>query len=122
MLPSAQGAHDQSLVSMAVGIDGERYRKVYIVGGDCGIYKAKAVEHWLEEHSRLEMDWPPGYFPKANPIKRVFGDVYNKCMRSRTRRRLRTLVGGGKKLLAEIGPRKYELTKSGPRSTTMAIH
>jgi DDE superfamily endonuclease len=34
---------------------GKRYRKIYIVRDSYKIHKAKAVDRWLEEHSRFEL-------------------------------------------------------------------
>lgn len=90
---------------------GKRYRKIYVVCDNYKIHKAKAVNHWLEEHSRFELVWLPSYCPKANPIERVFGDIHDKCTRNHTRRRLRTLIGDVEEHLAENGPWKYELSE-----------
>ena len=90
---------------------GKRYRKIYIVCDNYKIHKAKAVDRWLEEHSRFELVWLPSYCPKANPIKRVFGDVHDKCTPNHTRRRLRTLVGDVEEHLAENGPWQYRLSE-----------
>jgi len=89
----------------------KRYRKIYVVCDNYKIHKAKAVERWLEEHSRFELVWLPSYCPRANPIERVFGDVHDKCTRNHTRKRLRTLVGDVEEHLAENGPWKYRLSE-----------
>jgi putative transposase len=89
----------------------KRYRKIYVVCDNYRIHKAKAVDRWLEEHSRFELVWLPSYCPRANPIERVFGDVHDKCTRNHTRRRLRTLVGDVEEHLAENGPWKYRLSE-----------
>src|SRR5215813_8883282 len=88
-------------------IFGKRYRKIYVVCDNYRIYKAKAVDRWLEEHSRFELVWLLSYCQKANPIERVFGDVHDKCTRNHTRRRLRALVGDVEEHLAEIAPWEY---------------
>jgi putative transposase len=89
----------------------KRYRKIYVVCDNYKIHKAKAVNRWLEEHSRFELVWLPSYCPRANPIERVFGDVHDKCTRNHTRRRLRTLVGDVEEHLAENGPWEYRLSE-----------
>ena len=89
----------------------KRYRKIYVVCDNYRIHKAKAVDRWLEEHSRFELVWLPSYCPRANPIERVFGDVHDKCTPDYTRRRLRTLVGDVEEHLAENGPWKYRLSE-----------
>jgi transposase len=90
---------------------GKRYRKIYIDCDNYKIHKAKAVDRRLEERSRFELVWLPGYCPKANPIERVFGDVHDKCARNHTRKRLRTPVGDVEEHLAENGPWKYRLSE-----------
>jgi transposase len=70
-----------------------RLDKVYVVVGNYGIHKAKAVERGLAAHPRFTWLFLPPYCPKASPIERACGDVHNKCTRNHQRKRLEELVG-----------------------------
>src|SRR5262249_688506 len=109
--PKKNNALIRKLLDHLQQIFGKRYRKIYVVCDNYRIYKAKAVDHWLEEHSRFELVWLPSYCRKAKPIERVFGDVHDKCTRNHTRRRLRELVGDVEEHLAENAPWKYRLSE-----------
>lgn len=86
------------------------YRKIYVVVDNYKIHKAKAVEHWLTVHPRIELVFLPTYCPKANPIERAFGDVHDKCTRNHKRKRLRDLVADVKRHLQVNGPWQYKLS------------
>ena len=51
----------------------------------------------------------PSDCPKANPIKRAFGDAHDKCTRNHTRKRLHWLLWDVKQHLANNGPWEYKL-------------
>jgi transposase len=87
-----------------------QYTKIYVVVDNYKIHKAKAVEHWLRLHPRLELVFLPTYCPKANPIERAFGDVHDKCTRNHKRKRLRDLVADVEKHLHVNGPWQYQLS------------
>jgi transposase len=87
------------------------YRKIYVVCDNYRIHKAKAADQCLNDHPNLELVWLPFYCPKANPIERAFGDVYDKCTRSHTRKLLRTLIGDVERRLKVNGPWKYQLSE-----------
>jgi transposase len=56
------------------------------------IHTAKAVEPWLAHHPRFSLRFWPTYWPRANPIERVFGDGHDLGTRNHPRQRLRDLV------------------------------
>jgi transposase len=87
-----------------------QYTKIFVVVDNYKIHKAKAVEHWLRVHPRIELVYLPTYCPKANPIERAFGDVHDKCTRNHKRKRLRDLVADVKKHLRVNGPWQYKLS------------
>ena len=87
-----------------------QYTKIFVVVDNYKIHKAKAVEHWLRQHPRIELVYLPTYCPKANPIERAFGDVHDKCTRNHKRKRLRELVADVKRHLQVNGPWPYKLS------------
>src|SRR3989441_11109638 len=84
--------------------------KVYVVVDNYGIHKAKAVEQWLAAHPRFELLFLPTYCPKANPIKRAFGDVHDQCTRNHQRTRIADLVWDVEQHFSTNGPWKYKLS------------
>ena len=87
-----------------------RYRHIYLVVGNYGIHKAKAVARWLAAHPRFELIFLPTYCLQANPIERAFGDVRNKCTRNHKRKRLRDLVADVRRNFRVNGPWQYQLS------------
>jgi len=74
------------------------------------IHQAKAVEQWLATHPRVELLFLPTYCPRANPIERAVGDVYDCCPRNHRRQRLRDLVADVVEHLQVNGPWLYKLS------------
>jgi transposase len=88
-----------------------RYTKIFVVVDNYKIHKAKAVEEWLKQHTRIELVYLPTYCPKASPIERAFGDVHDKCARNHKRKRLRDLVGDVVEPFRVNGPWQYKLSE-----------
>src|SRR5438105_985733 len=86
-------------------------RRIYVVVDNYKIHKAKAVGQWLATHPRFELLWLPTYCPRANPIERAFGDVYDKCTRNHKRKRLRDVVWDVEQHIRDNGPWKYNLSQ-----------
>lgn len=84
--------------------------RIYVVVDNYCIHKAKAVQQWLEAHSRFTVLWLPTYCPRANPIERAFGDVHDKCTRNHKRKRLRDVVRDVEQHLRQNGPWVYKLS------------
>jgi hypothetical protein len=79
--------------------------------GNYPIYRAKAIAQWLAAHPRLPLLSLPTYCPRANPIERVFGDVYDCCTGNHRRKRLRDLMADIKAHLHVSGPWPYKLSE-----------
>ena len=75
------------------------------------IHKARAVEHWLAAHPRIELVFLPTDCPNANPIERIFGDRHDKVTRNHRRKQIWRLVEDVKRHLAENGPWPYRLSE-----------
>ena len=86
----------------------ERYTRLYVVVDNYIIHHAKAVEQWLAAHPRLTPLWLLAYCPRANPIERACGDVYDLCTDNHTRKRLRDLVADVAAHLRVNSPWPYE--------------
>ena len=87
-----------------------QYQRIYVVVDNYKIHKAKAVDAWLANHSRVTLLLLPTYCPRANPIERAFGDVHDLCTRNHTRKRLRDLVADVEGHLDLNGPWKDKLS------------
>lgn len=87
-----------------------QYQRIYVVVDNYKIHKAKAVDAWLANHSRVTLLFLPTYCPRANPIERAFGDVHDLCTRNHTRKRLPDLVADVEDHLHLNGPWKYKLS------------
>ena len=59
-------------------------RLAMVVDNYC-IHQAKAVEQWIQSHSRLARLWLPTYCPRVNPIERACDDVHDQCTRKHIR-------------------------------------
>lgn len=66
--------------------------RIYVVVDNYKIHKAQAVQRWLAAQPRFHLLWLPTYYPRANPIERIFGDVHDKITRNHKRKRLSDLV------------------------------
>jgi hypothetical protein len=55
--------------------------------------------------------WWPTYWPRANPIERVCGDVRDKCTRNHKRKRLRDLVQDVEQHVQDNGPWQDKLSR-----------
>src|SRR5262249_61854840 len=60
---------------------------------------------------RFVLLWLPTYWPRANPIERVLGDVHDKCTRHHTRKRLRDLGQDVERHRQVNGPWQYTLSQ-----------
>jgi putative transposase len=98
------------LTRLDTGYRADRYTRLYVVVDNYSIHHAKAVEPWLAAHPRLTLLWLPTYGPRANPIKRAFGDVHDSCAHNHRRKRLPDLVADVEEHLHLNGPWKYQLS------------
>ena len=89
----------------------EQYTRLYVVVDNYQIHKAKAVEHWLVTHPRVNLLFLPTYCPRANPIERAYGDVHDCCTRNHQRKRLPDLVADVENHLRLNGPWQYKLSE-----------
>jgi putative transposase len=98
------------LQARAAASPAAQYRRIYVVADNYRIHKAKAVQQWLAQQPRFELLFRPTYWPRANPIERVFGDGHDLCTRNHTRKRLRELVADVIAHLHINGPWQYNLS------------
>jgi hypothetical protein len=89
----------------------DRYTRVSVVVDNYKIHKAKAVEHWLAAHPRIQLLFLPTYCPRANPIERAGGDVHDCCTRNHQRKRLPDLIANVEDHLRLNGPWQYNLAE-----------
>ena len=89
----------------------QRFARIYVVVDNYRIHTAKAVQEWLATHPRFELVFLPSYCPRANPIERAFGDVYDKCTRNHKRTDLAELVADVVWHLKRNGPWRYKLSE-----------
>jgi transposase len=88
-----------------------RWDRIYVVADNDKIHKAILVQHWLQQHPRLQLLFLPTYCPRANPIERCFGDLHDKVTRNHRRQRMRDLVAAVKRHLQQNGPWHYQLSE-----------
>jgi transposase len=96
---------------LEVNYPADRYSRVYVVVDNYKIHKAKAVEHWLAAHPRVQLLFLPTYCPRANPIERAFGDVHDCCTRNHQRKGLPDLIADVEDHLRLNGPWQYTLSE-----------
>ncbi len=89
----------------------QKFTRIYVVCDNYRIHTAKAVVEWLAQHPRFGVVFVPSYCPRANPIKRAFGDVHDKCTRNHKRTRITDLVSDVVWHLKRNGPWRYKLSE-----------
>jgi len=60
-------------------------------------------------HPRFALLWLPTYCPRANLLKQVFGDVYDKYPRNHKQQYLRALIKDVERHAEEHGSLQYKL-------------
>jgi hypothetical protein len=81
------------------------------VADNAKIHHAQKVPQWLAAHPRFEVHYLPTSCPRANPIARAFGEVYDECTRNHTRKRMWHLGQNVKQHLRVNGPWRYALSE-----------
>ena len=86
----------------------DRYTRLSVVVDTYQIHQAKPVEQWLAAPPRVpRLLWPTDG-PRANPMERACGAVYDGCTRNHQRKRLPDLVVDVEDHLHLNGPWKYK--------------
>jgi hypothetical protein len=87
------------------------FSRLGVVVDNAKMHYAGEVAKWLAASPHVKLLFLPTSCPKANPIERALGAVYDKSMRNHTGKRIWTLVGDVEQHLQVNGPWPYVLSE-----------